>query len=273
MAKDSVLTLQDLTVCYGTTRAVDGLCLEVRRGEIFGLLGPNGSGKSTTLAAISGTLTINAGSIHVCGVHPGRQPLLYRCQLGLVPQELAIYEDLSAEDNLLFFGRLYGLGGRELRRRVAEALVFVHLTEQARRPARTYSGGMQRRLNLACALLHHPPLLLLDEPTVGLDIQSRDSIFASLRALRQQGTALVFTTHHMAEAEALCDRIGIMDQGRLIAVGTLPDLLARSAGQRWDPPHGQPGPHAPGLARRSPLAAHNLEAVFLELTERSLREG
>jgi len=226
MASSSVLTLQELTLHYGTTVAVDNLTLYVRPGEIFGLLGPNGSGKSTTLSAIVGLRTPSAGTIEVQGVKESEQPLAYRRLIGLVPQEPAFYQEFSARDNLLFFGRLYGLSGRELRRRVADALEFVCLTEQAQRPARTYSGGMQRRLNLACALLHRPPLLLLDEPTVGLDIQSREVIFANLRELRQLGCAVVITTHHLDEVEQLCDRVAILDCGRLIALGTLQDLYA-----------------------------------------------
>jgi ABC-2 type transport system ATP-binding protein len=268
MASDSILSLSNVTVRYGPTVPVDRLCLDVFAGEIFGLLGPNGSGKSTTLSAIAGALPISSGSIQVCGVEPGRQPCRYRRQLGLVPQELAFYEDLSAETNLLFFGRLYGLASRELRQRVEEALVFVQLTEHAHRPARTYSGGMQRRLNLACAVLHRPALLLLDEPTVGLDVQSREAIFASLRTLRERGTALVFTTHHLEEAELLCDRLGIMDQGRLVAQGTLDELLSPASllsqapgriGYRRDPAHVRAG-------------TPSLERVFLELTGRRRQE-
>jgi ABC-2 type transport system ATP-binding protein len=265
MANDAVLSLSDVTVRYGATVAVNALCLEVAAGEIFGLLGPNGSGKSTTLSAIAGSLPLDTGSICVAGLQVSEQPLAYRRRLGLVPQELAFYEDLSGTANLHFFGRLYGLSGRDLRRRVDEALAMVRLTADAGRPARTYSGGMQRRLNLACALLHRPTLLLLDEPTVGLDLDSRDSVFASLRDLRRQGTALVFTTHHLEEVELLCDRIGVMDRGRPIALGTLPELAALTVDATLR------------VARLATLRVastirptSNLEAVFRGLTGRSL---
>ncbi|HZY88195.1 MAG TPA: ABC transporter ATP-binding protein [Gemmataceae bacterium] len=242
MPTPPVLSLQNVTLRYGDTVAVDALCLEVRRGEIFGLLGPNGCGKSTTLAAIAGALVPAAGVIRVAGVEERADALAYRRHVGLVPQELALYEELTAEDNLLFFGRLYGLRGRDLRRRAGQALDFVRLADRARHRVRTLSGGMQRRLNLACALLHGPPLLLLDEPTVGIDPQSREAIFASLRSLRDRGTTLVFTTHHLEEAEQLCDRVGIMDRGRLVAVRTLDETYA---------------------------APPRLERVFLELTGRA----
>jgi ABC-2 type transport system ATP-binding protein len=257
----TVLSLHDVTLGYGGRTAVDSLCLRVRRGELFGLLGPNGSGKSTTLSAIAGALAPSTGEIRVAGRRACDDPLAYRRCIGLVPQELALYEELSAEQNVSFFGRLYGLSGRALRRRVAEVLSFVCLADQGRRAARTFSGGLQRRLNLACALVHEPALLLLDEPTVGLDIQSRDAIFASLRQLCDRGAAIVFTTHHLEEAELLCDRIGILDRGRLLAEGTVSELCSRfpgESGSRWrlDGPHRLAG----------------LERVFLELTGRSLRE-
>jgi ABC-2 type transport system ATP-binding protein len=252
MARAIVLSLHDVTIRYGPLVAVAALSLDVHVGEVFGLLGPNGSGKSSTLAAIAGLLTdphaLTAGAIRVAGRRERDDPLAYRRHLGLVPQELALFDELTAEDNLLFFGRLYGLAGRALRSRVAHALSFVRLTELARRPVRTLSGGMQRRLNLACALLHEPELLLLDEPTVGLDIESRDAIFASLRALRDQGRALVFTTHHLEEAEQLCDRIGIMERGRLVAVGTLAELWTQLKAETHRP---------------------SVEHVFRELTGRS----
>jgi ABC-2 type transport system ATP-binding protein len=248
-----VLSLSDVSIRYGTHLAVDRLSLQVNAGEIYGLLGPNGSGKSSTLAAISANLVPANGDIRVCGLCELDAPLDYRRRIGLVPQELAFYDSLTALDNVCFFGRLYGLCGGELTQRAAAVLEFVRLADQAQRVPRTFSGGMQRRLNLACALMHRPALLLLDEPTVGLDIQSRDAIFASLRELASQGTALVFTTHHLEEAEQLCSRIGIMHDGRLVAEGTVAELDAR-----WRP-HSANAPHAP----------NRLEGVFLRLTSSS----
>jgi ABC-2 type transport system ATP-binding protein len=257
MASDGVLWVRDLTIRYGGAVAVDSLSLEVGRGEIFGLLGPNGCGKSSTLAAVSGTLSPAAGEVRVLGLRAADRPDAYRQSLGLAPQELAFYEELTAADNLCFFGRLYGLGGRELARRVEEALAFVGLSAYARRTPRTFSGGMQRRLNLACALLHRPALLLLDEPTVGLDPQAREALFGNLRRLRDDGCALVFTTHYLDEAEQLCDRLGIMDHGRLMATGTLDELCE---GRRCV----AEGPHA--------LRGPRLQRVFLQVTGRSLPE-
>jgi ABC-2 type transport system ATP-binding protein len=256
MPSAAVLAIHDLTIRYGPSIAVDGLCLEVRRGEVVGLLGPNGSGKSSTIAAVAGLLTPHEGDVRVLGLCHRTDPLACRRAIGLVPQELAFYEDLSAQANLSFFGRLYGMRGRHLRQRVAEALDFVCLAERASCPARTLSGGMQRRLNLACALLHEPALLLLDEPTVGLDVQSRDAIFSSLRALRARGHALVFTTHHLEEAERLCDRVTILDRGRLVAAGTVAELCRGwdAPGWRLDGPHGRRGRPA------------DLERVYRELT-------
>ena len=261
MPHKTALSLQDVTVCYGATVAVDALCLEVRRGEIFGLLGPNGSGKSSTLSAVAGTLAPCAGVIRVEGLCERDDPLAYRRRIGLAPQELAFYEDLTAEENLRFFGRIYGLSGSVLHRRVAETLDFVRLKDQARRPARTYSGGMKRRLNLACALLHEPAVLLLDEPTVGLDLQSRDAVFASLEALRQRGCALVLATHHMQEAERLCDRVGVMDRGRLVACGALRELFAGDSEEDASP------------ACSAPARAPRLERLFRELTGRSTADA
>jgi ABC-2 type transport system ATP-binding protein len=285
MADAAVLSLRDVTIRYGAAVAVDALCLEVSRGEVFGLLGPNGSGKSSTLAAVAGTLAPAAGEIRVLGVREPDSPLAYRRHVGVVPQELAFFEELTAEANLLFFGRLYGLRGAELKARVAGALECARLTGQERRPARTLSGGMQRRLNLACALLHEPPLLLLDEPTVGLDVRSRDAIFASLRLLRDQGRALVFTTHHLEEAEELCDRIGIMDHGRLAAAGTLRELCAElpaaPCGGSFQPQNPDPEEDRgaePGAWRLklavSPAGGRgpSLERVFRRLTGRSRSE-
>ena len=224
MAREPILFVQDLTIRYDTAIAVDALCLEIQRGEVFGLLGPNGSGKSSTLAAISGDLKPAAGIVRVGGLSIDADPLAYRRLLGLVPQDLALYDDMTGAENLLFFGQLYGLGGRALRQRVAEVLEMVRLTDVARRLVRTWSGGMQRRLNLACALLHQPDLLLLDEPTVGLDLQSRDAVVETLLAVRARGCAVVLTTHQLEEVELVCDRIGIMNAGCILALGTLAEL-------------------------------------------------
>lgn len=266
-----VLSLCDVTIRYGPAVAVDALTLDVLPGEIFGLLGPNGSGKSSTLAAIIGDRPFSGGDIRVDELREKDSPLDYRRRIGFVPQELAFFEDLTAVENMEFFGKLYGLRGQTLRQRVADNLEFVNLGQRAGQLARNFSGGMQRRLNLACSLLHDPVLLLLDEPTVGLDIQSRDAIFSVLRQLRDRGTAIVFTTHHMEEAEQLCSRIGIMNKGKLVALGTLDELVERQGmeeqrkllaenGQRkvrFDPPHAARGPHP------------QLERIYLELTGRS----
>lgn len=233
-----ILVLEDVTIRYADRLAVDRVSLEIRRGEILGLLGPNGSGKSSTLAAIAGELQPASGRVRLLGLDPFRQPLDHRRRLGFVPQELAVYEEMSAEDNLLFFGRLYGLRRENLRRRVDEVLRFVGLSAWKGALVATYSGGMKRRLNLACALLHEPALLLLDEPTVGLDIESRDAIFASLRTLRERGCAMIFTTHNLDETEVLCDRIAFMKQGKLVAVDRVerivqPGLKVEQAYLHW----------------------------------------
>jgi ABC-2 type transport system ATP-binding protein len=261
-----VLSLQKLTVRFGDSVAVDGLTLEVSRGEAFALLGPNGSGKSSTLAAVMGEVAPAAGEVRVEGLRAADAPLAYRHRVGLVPQELAFYDELSPRENLTFFGKLYGLRGATLARRVAEALDHVCLSDVADRPAGACSGGMQRRLNLTCALLHQPALLLLDEPTVGLDLPSREAVFQILRRLRRQGTAIVYTTHYLEEAEQLCDRIGILDRGRLIALGTLAELadLTRVEGPgpivRAHGPHGLPPPRS-----------WRLESVYGQLTGGSSR--
>jgi ABC-2 type transport system ATP-binding protein len=242
----SVLSLTDLTIRYATTVAVDALSLEIHAGEIYGLLGPNGSGKSSTLSAAAGILTTHSGTVRIAGLRLDENARQCRRLLGLVPQELAFYEELSPAQNLAFFGRLYGLSGTLLRECVDEVLAEVDLTHQSRRPACTLSGGEQRRLNLGCALLHEPLILLLDEPTHGLDVRCRESLFALLRRLGDRGCGIVFTTHHLEEAESLCDRVGIMSHGRLVAEGPVEELTASPA---------DPEP-----------AARPLESLFLTLT-------
>jgi ABC-2 type transport system ATP-binding protein len=222
-----ILTFQDVSVRYGRTLAVDRLTLAVEPGECFGLLGPNGSGKSSSLAVAAGAREPCSGTAAVAGLRRRDDPFAYARLVGVVPQELALYDELSATDNLAVFGRLYGLAGRELKLRIAEALDCVGLADLAAKPVRACSGGQQRRVNIACALLHRPKLLLLDEPTVGVDDQSRLAIFTHLRGLAGRGVAVVLTTHHLQEAERFCDRVAVLDGGQLMAVGTLAELDAR----------------------------------------------
>ncbi len=216
-----MLSIRHLTVRYGDRVAVAELSLDVARGEILGLLGPNGSGKSSTIAAIAGLLRLVSGEIRLDGLTRAERPDAYHRRFGLVPQEFALYEELSVIDNARFFGGLYGTGGRD---RAAEVLDFVQLGDRARVRVGHLSGGMKRRLNLACALMHDPDVLLLDEPTAGVDVPSRDTLFALLRELRERGMAIVYTTHHLEEVEPLCDRLAVMKQGCLVASGTLAEL-------------------------------------------------
>jgi ABC-2 type transport system ATP-binding protein len=200
---EPALALRGLRKRFGKTVAVDGLSLSVRKGEILGLLGPNGAGKSTTVHMAVGLLSPDEGEVQVAGLGSPRQPEVRR-QLGVAPQALALYEALSAEENLRFFGQIYGLSGRRLAERVDWALEFSALTERRRDAAGTFSGGMKRRLNLAAALVHDPRILLLDEPTVGVDPQSRNAILERIAELRQQGRTVVYTTHYMEEVTRLC---------------------------------------------------------------------
>jgi ABC-2 type transport system ATP-binding protein len=224
--------LQDLAKAFGATRAVDGVSLAVARGEIYGLLGPNGAGKTTTISLVAGLLKPDAGQIVVDGALFWSDPQRAKCLMGVVPQELAIYEELTGRENLEFWGRLAGLNRRDARTRAGELLAALSLTDRAREAVKTYSGGMKRRINLGCALLHRPPLLLLDEPTVGIDPQARLNILEFIRGLRAEGTAILYTTHYLEEAETLCERIGIIDHGRLLAEGTLAQLQERLGGDR-----------------------------------------
>jgi ABC-2 type transport system ATP-binding protein len=225
-----MLEVCELRKCYGNVTALAGVSLTVAEGELFGLLGPNGAGKTTLLSIVSGLLDPTAGEVRLLGrtVRPDDREM--RRLLGIVPQELALYGELTAEENLVFFGRLYGLSGDRLQRRVAEVLELVGLRERARERARTFSGGMQRRLNLALGLVHEPRLLLLDEPTTGVDPQSRNHIFEDVRRLNAAGLTVIYTSHYMEEVQALCPRVGILDQGRLIACDTVPALLRQLDG-------------------------------------------
>lgn len=222
-----MIRVETLTKKFGDKTAVDGLSFAVDGGEIYGLLGPNGAGKTTTLSMISGLLAPDSGRITFEGVDLASDPIGCKRQLGIVPQDVAIYEELSATENLRFWGSLYGLSGKPLGQAVEQALARVELSGRARDAVKTFSGGMKRRLNLALGLVHSPRALLLDEVTVGIDPQARASILEVVRAVADAGTAVIYTSHYLEEAERLCDRIGIVDHGRLLAEGTLEELKAK----------------------------------------------
>lgn len=224
---NTILQAQGLRKRYGEREAVAGVSLQVQAGQILGLLGPNGAGKSTTIAMVCGLTTPDAGDVQVAGVSLAADAAGCKRRIGLVPQELALFDDLSARRNLEVFGALYGLAPASLKARVEAALAAVGLAERARDKPSTFSGGMKRRLHIACALVHDPELLLLDEPTAGVDPQSRNAIFDTLLALKAAGKALVYTTHYMEEVERLADRIVIVDHGRVVAEGTLAELVRR----------------------------------------------
>jgi ABC-2 type transport system ATP-binding protein len=281
-----MLTLDRVRKTYGPVVAVDDVSIGVRRGEIFGLLGPNGAGKSTTVHLAVGLLAPDSGSVTIEGFGSPSEPAV-RSRIGVAPQTLSLYEHLSADENLAFFGRMYGLSGRRLVERVQAALDFVGLAERRRDLIKNYSGGMKRRLNLAAAILHEPELILLDEPTVGVDPQSRNSIFENILALRKSGRTIVYTTHYMEEAERLCDRVGIMDRGRMLALDTVsrllashgarPVLIASSEGREVRTETDDPVAELNRLARLGPVSDFRverptLEQVFLGLTGRTLRD-
>jgi ABC-2 type transport system ATP-binding protein len=229
--EQAVLRCDGLVKRFGSRTAVDSVGFEIGRGETYGLLGPNGAGKTTTISMVCGILERDAGEVVVAGrpVAPGTTAA--KAAIGFVPQDLAIYPDLTARENLAFFGRLYGLGGKRLRSRVDELLDVVGLADRAKDRTEQFSGGMKRRLNIAVGLLHEPSLLVLDEPTVGVDPQSRNAILASVEALGTAGMAILYTTHYMEEAERLCDRVGIIDEGRIRAEGTRRELVALVGGR------------------------------------------
>jgi ABC-2 type transport system ATP-binding protein len=223
---DAVVRVAGLRKAFGDRTAVEDVSLTITTGETYGLLGPNGAGKTTTISMVAGLIEPDAGDVHVAGRPVTPRTVAARAAIGLVPQELAVYPDLTARENLTFFARLYGLRGRHRKDRVDEVLDVVGLGDRADDLTRDYSGGMQRRLNIGVGLLHQPRLLILDEPTVGVDPQSRNAILSSVEQLAGEGMAVLYTTHYMEEAERLCDRIGIIDQGRIRAEGTRRELVA-----------------------------------------------
>jgi ABC-2 type transport system ATP-binding protein len=221
-----VLSVTNLTKRFDELLAVGGVSFYIDEGETYGLLGPNGAGKTTTISMVAGLLEANSGQAQIEGQLMSTTSVATKGLIGLVPQDLAIYPDLTGRENLQFFGRLYGLGGDDLNGRVDEVLEVIGLTDRAADRAKEYSGGMQRRLNIGIGLLHRPHLLILDEPTVGVDPQSRNAILESVERLAGQGMAVLYTTHYMEEAERLCDRVGIIDEGVIQGEGTRRELVS-----------------------------------------------
>ena len=245
-----------LRKAYGERVAVDGVDLDLPAGRTFGLLGPNGAGKTTTILMLVGALAPDAGTVDVAGEGAPVKPAV-RKKIGVAPQALAIYPELSAAENLSFFGGLYGLAGRALAERVRWCLDFAGLADRAKDRVATFSGGMQRRLNMACALVHDPQVILFDEPTVGVDPQSRNHIFDAIEALKKEERTILYTTHYMEEAARLCDRVAIMDRGKILDVDSVDALIERHGG----------APVTKTIVERG-----DLEAVFLKLTGRKLRD-
>jgi ABC-2 type transport system ATP-binding protein len=251
-----ILDVRHLRKSFGRLVAVDDVSFTLEAGKLVGLLGPNGAGKTTTVSMVSGLVTPERGDVLIAGKKLGGDTDPAKRRIGLVPQDLALYEELSAVANLKFFGALFGLSGARLDKAIGSAMELVGLADRMKDLVKTFSGGMKRRLNLAAGLLHDPDILLLDEPTVGVDPQSRNAIFDNLEELKRRGKALLYTTHYMEEVERLADRIVIIDHGKVIADDTLNGLQLRLL------PAGGP----------SSGERVNLETVFLTLTGRSLRD-
>lgn len=224
-----LIEIKDLVKRYKDNYAVNGVTFGIEEGEVFGLLGPNGAGKSTTLNCLIGLIQYDGGSIEIFGKKFTGAEREIRREIGYVPQDLAFFEELSAVDNVTYWGKLYGLRGKALKESVKEALERTGLWDRRKEQAKKYSGGMKRRLNIACAIVHHPKILLMDEPTVGVDPQSRNSILESIRELNQNGTTVIYTSHYMEEIEAICSKVAIMDFGKIIASGTVEELIASAA--------------------------------------------
>jgi ABC-2 type transport system ATP-binding protein len=281
-----MLRFTRLRKTFGDLVAVDDLTLEIEAGEVFGLLGPNGAGKTTTVNMAVGLLTPDSGSIDVDGTGSPTDPAT-RAKIGVAPQALSLYEELSGEENLSFFGKLQGLSGGKLAERVRWSLDFVGLWGRRSDRVATYSGGMKRRLKLAVAVVHDPPLLLLDEPTVGVDPQSRNAIFDNIVALQEKARTIIYTTHYMEEAQRLCGRVGIIDHGKLLALDTVDALIATHGGQSILIVEGSDGESTvetddpvaeltrlqkEGRLERFRVDRPDLERVFLNLTGRHLRD-
>ncbi len=279
---DVILHVEKLGKDYGDRRAVDAIDLDVRRGEIFGLLGPNGAGKTSTISMACGVVPPSRGRVRVDGHDIVTDTFAAKRAIGLVPQDLAVYEELTPRQNLAFFAQLYGLEGEALAARVDWALGIAELADRGNDLVKTFSGGMKRRLNLVCGLVHKPTLLVCDEPTVGVDPQSRRHIFDAILRLRREGMTIVYTSHYMEEVEELCDRIAIMDAGKVVACGTLDELRRAHGGGGLELEVA--GDDAvleaavaaierAGATIKRRAQSGNLEQVFLALTGRGLRDG
>jgi len=245
--------VQHLVKTFGKHEAIKGISFTIGKGEIFGLLGPNGAGKSTTINMMCGYLEPTSGDTLIDGQSITREPRKVKRMIGFVSQEIALYNDLNSLENLEFFGEIYGLSSQERKERAQALLHFVGLYDRRKEPVKKFSGGMQRHINLAIALMHQPAFLMMDEPTVGVDPQSREHIFDTIEQLRDQGTTILYTTHYMEEAERLCNCIAIMDEGRNIALGTLEQLLAMRD------------------QNREVQRSHGLQELFIQLTGKTLR--
>ena len=312
----SILEVKDLVKKYGDFTAVNNVSFDIKEGEIFSLLGPNGAGKTTTISVLSTLFAPTSGDAIICGHSVKQDPMAVRNAIGVVPQDLALYEDLTARENLSFWGQMYGLSGKELNTRIEQVLEQIGLTDKAKQRIKTYSGGMKRRVNIGVGLLHKPRMLFMDEPTVGIDPQSRRAILDSVKELNRNGMTVLYTTHYMEEAQELSNRVGIIDHGKLIAFGTQAELtrevgetdtLVLHVGEAEDP---QPLADAlkslsgvtradvtdhevtiitpaaeellaPAVTRANEMGIKihsidirepNLEAVFLHLTGRALRD-
>jgi ABC-2 type transport system ATP-binding protein len=222
-----IIKVENLHKSYGSLPAVSGISFGIAPGEFFGLLGPNGAGKTTTIEMLTGLIPPTSGDIFIDGQNLKEKPDVCKSNIGFVPQDFAFYPSLKAKDNLSFFGRIYGLKGQLLKNRIHEVLKIVTLSNHTKQPVATFSNGMKRRLNIAIGLLHSPRILILDEPTVGVDAQSRSAIFDSLRHLNKQGVTVMYTTHYMEEAQALCHRVAIVDNGRIVQLGSPATLVQK----------------------------------------------
>lgn len=249
-----IVEVNKMRKTFGSREAVKGISFTIGKGEIFGLLGPNGAGKSTTINMMCGYLEPTEGDTRIEGVSITKHPRKVKRTIGVVPQEIALYKDLTSMENLTFFGEIYGLSPRERKTRAEEVLSFVGLYERRNEPIKNFSGGMQRRVNMAVAMIHQPTFLMMDEPTVGVDPQSRENIFDTIEKLRDQGTTILYTTHYMEEAERMCNHIAIIDEGQIIAMGTLEQLLALRD------------------QKREVARPHGLQELFIQLTGKTLRD-